>query len=189
MLGIREEMQAGRRDLDAFEVAPRGTPTTLVIYDTMPGGTGYLPKLLHDEGTGLRAAARTVLERLEGCDSERSCHRCLRDFWNQRDHRVLNRHEVIHTLRHLAADPGHALEPTEDELLASFLEREFFERLGRRRYRQLYDTVAARRRHRHVQHTPSADAASVRNCGTPTSQQGLLEPDAVKAASPVLRLG
>jgi hypothetical protein len=105
------------------------TPTTLVIYDTMPGGTGYLPKLLTDDGAGLRAAARTALERLAGCDCERSCHRCLRDFWNQRDHRLLDRHAVIPTLRRLAIDPGHRLEPTEDELLQSFLEREFFERL------------------------------------------------------------
>jgi hypothetical protein len=129
MLGIRESMQAGRRDLDAFELAPEGTPTTLVIYDTMPGGTGYLPKLLNDDAAGLRAAARTALERLETCDCERSCHRCLRDFWNQRDHRLLDRYAVIHTLRRLAVDAGHRLEPTDDELLQSFLEREFFERL------------------------------------------------------------
>lgn len=129
MLGIRETMQAGRRDLDAFEVAPGGTPTQLVIYDTMPGGTGYLPKLLAGDGAGLRSAAATALERLDGCDCERSCHRCLRDFWNQRDHRMLDRHAVIPTLRRLSLDPGHALEQEDNELLASFLEREFYERL------------------------------------------------------------
>jgi len=35
--------------------------------------------------------------------------------------------------------------------------------------------------------TPSADVPSARNCGTPTSHQGLLEPDAGKLARPVLK--
>ena len=129
MLGIRETMQAGRRDLEAFEVAPNGEPKTLVIFDTMPGGTGYLPKLLAEGGAGLREAAATALERLAGCDCEKSCHRCLRDFWNQRNHRVLDRHAVIPTLRRLATAPGIDYEPEPDEQLASFLEREFFQRL------------------------------------------------------------
>jgi hypothetical protein len=46
---------------------------------------------------------------------------------------------------------------------------------------------ATPRRLNPVSYTPSADAAPARNCTTPTSRQGLLEPDAVNAASPVLR--
>ena len=46
---------------------------------------------------------------------------------------------------------------------------------------------ATRRRLEPVSYTPNADTASARNCGTPTSQQGLLEPDAGKLARPVLR--
>jgi hypothetical protein len=44
-----------------------------------------------------------------------------------------------------------------------------------------------RRRLHPVSYTPNAVVASARNCATPTSHQGSLEPDAVKAASPVLR--
>jgi len=122
-------MQAGRRDLEAFEIAPNGEPKTLVIFDTMPGGTGYLPKLLAGDAAGLREAALVAAARLGACDCETSCHRCLRDFWNQRDHRVLDRHAVIPTLRRLAVVAGINQEPDPDEQLASFLEREFFERL------------------------------------------------------------
>jgi hypothetical protein len=46
---------------------------------------------------------------------------------------------------------------------------------------------AARRRLYPVSYTPSADTASAPNCRTPTSHQGLLEPDAGKLARPVLR--
>jgi len=44
-----------------------------------------------------------------------------------------------------------------------------------------------RRTPNRVSYTPGADTATAWHCTTPTSHQGLLEPDAVKAASPVLR--
>jgi hypothetical protein len=56
-----------------------------------------------------------------------SSQRC--DFWNQRNHSLLNRFEVLATLQRLAgADVVEGLDP-EDEKLESFLEREFFARL------------------------------------------------------------
>ena len=126
MLGIRETMQAGRRDLEAFEVAPNGEPKTLVIFDTMPGGTGYLPKLLAEGGAGLREVASTALERLGGCDCEKSCHRCLRDFWNQRHHRVLDRHAVIGTLRHLRPRRASTTSPSPTSSWLRSLSANFF---------------------------------------------------------------
>ncbi len=127
--GVRESMQAGQRDLGSFERLRGGAPYSIVIYDTMPGGTGYIPKLFADGGEGLKVAAATALQRLEDCDCSGSCHRCLREFWNQRFHERLNRFEVIGVLRRLAE--GHAtqaLDP-ENEKLESFLESEFFARL------------------------------------------------------------
>ena len=72
-----------------------------MIYDVMPGGTGYLPKLFANGGAGLRAAASEALHRLEMCTCADSCHRCLRDFWNQRHHLLLDRFQVIGTLRRI----------------------------------------------------------------------------------------
>jgi hypothetical protein len=130
LLGIRETVQAGRRDLDGFARMQKGVPVSLVLYDSMPGGTGYLPKLFANGAAGLKAAAGLAAERLATCSCKDSCHRCLRDFWNQRYHAVLNRFEVIGTLRRLASgDAAHDLE-AEDAKLESFLEQEFFERLS-----------------------------------------------------------
>jgi hypothetical protein len=130
-LGIRESMQAGQRDLASFERRRNDEPWSIVIYDTMPGGTGYLPKLFADGAEGLKEAAAEALRRLESCDCTGSCHRCLRDFWNQRLHGLLNRFEVMATLRRLAE--GKAIESAdpENEKLESFLEIEFFERLSK----------------------------------------------------------
>ena len=95
----------------------------------MPGGTGYLPKLFADGAAGLKAAALEAAERLTRCTCTTSCHRCLRDFWNQRYHDALNRFEVIGTLRRIAeSDASEGITP-EDERLESFLEQEFFTRL------------------------------------------------------------
>jgi len=129
LLGIRETLQAGRRDLDGFERHRAGIPVALVLYDTMPGGTGYLPKLFTNGASGLREAANEAAERLASCSCRDSCHRCLRDFWNQRYHAILNRFEVLGTLRRLAGAEAIAGAEAEDDRLESFLEMEFFERL------------------------------------------------------------
>ncbi|MGH9195532.1 MAG: DUF1998 domain-containing protein, partial [Acidimicrobiia bacterium] len=44
LLGVRETMQAGRRDLGGFTRLQDDQPVSLVFYDSMPGGTGYIPK-------------------------------------------------------------------------------------------------------------------------------------------------
>jgi ATP-dependent helicase YprA (DUF1998 family) len=129
-LGVRETMQAGRNDLRWFTKRRDDKPVSLVIYDVMPGGTGYLPKLFADGGAGLKEAAAEVLNRLESCTCADSCHRCLRDFWNQRYHLSLDRFEVIGPLRRIAGAAGLADEELENERLESFLEQEFFERLA-----------------------------------------------------------
>jgi len=128
-LGIRETMQAGQRDLASFERMREGKPWSIVIYDTMPGGTGYIPKLFENEAHGLKSSAAEVLGRLEGCDCTTSCYRCLRDFWNQRGHQLLNRFEVMSVLRRLAEGEATGGADPENEQLESFLEVEFFKRL------------------------------------------------------------
>ncbi len=128
-LGVRETMQAGRRDLSWFVKQRDDEPVSLVIYDVMPGGTGYLPKLFADGGKGFKAAAGEALSRLETCTCADSCHRCLRDFWNQRHHHLLDRFQVIGTLRRMVGAVGLADAELENERLESFLEQEFFEQL------------------------------------------------------------
>jgi len=129
LVGIRETMQAGQRDLGWFERLQAGAPHSLVIFDSMPGGTGYLPKLLADDSVGFKAAAAEALARLESCSCTDSCHRCLRDFWNQRLHHLLDRFQVLGTLRRLTETSAVEHEAAEDDRLESFLEEEFFTKL------------------------------------------------------------
>jgi DEAD/DEAH box helicase/Domain of unknown function (DUF1998)/Helicase conserved C-terminal domain len=128
-LGVRETMQAGRNDLRWFEKRQNDQPVSLVIYDSMPGGTGYLPKLFANAGNGLKTAASEALRRLEACTCADSCHRCLRDFWNQRYHLLLDRFEIVGTLRRMVGAAGLGDEELDNERLESFLEQAFYERL------------------------------------------------------------
>ncbi|MDY0062609.1 MAG: DEAD/DEAH box helicase [Myxococcota bacterium] len=127
--GIRDVMEAGQRDVESFIRRQQGEPFSIVLYDTMPGGTGYLPKLFEDGAASLKQAAARALERLERCTCTSSCHRCLRDFWNQRVHHQLNRFEVMGALRRLAEDEATAGAEPEDERFDSFLEHEFYQRV------------------------------------------------------------
>jgi replicative superfamily II helicase len=128
-LGIRATMDAGQRDLDSFIRLRGGRPHSIVIFDTMPGGTGYIPKLFADDGRGMKAAAADALRRLDACDCDASCHKCLRDFWNQRVHGLLDRFEVLTALARMAEGEALiALDPVNTKL-ESFLETEFFERM------------------------------------------------------------
>jgi hypothetical protein len=128
-LGIRETMYAGRGDLQWFEKRRDDEPVSLVIYDVMPGGTGYIPKLFANGGTGFKAAATEALRRLQRCDCTDACHRCLRDFWNQRHHHLLDRFEVMGVLRRMTDAPALVDVELDNERLESFLEQEFFTRL------------------------------------------------------------
>ncbi len=72
----------------------------LVLYDTMPGGTGYLKRLYEH----LPRIAEQVRNHLEKQRCETACYSCLKDYWNQRIHALLDRTLVKEVLAELAAD-------------------------------------------------------------------------------------
>jgi very-short-patch-repair endonuclease len=96
----------------------------------MPGGTGYLERLVHT----LPAIAHTVGQYLQDCPCQRSCYRCLKEFWNQRLHHLLDKRLVLTTLDMLAAaGPGVTLPPRQvQQQFESFLEQTFYEVLQAR---------------------------------------------------------
>ena len=71
---------------------------TLVLYDRMPGGTGYLRRF-YDY---LPQIARRVLDHLQRERCETACYSCLKEFWNQRLHGLLDKRLVYSVLEELA---------------------------------------------------------------------------------------
>ncbi|MGB1014187.1 MAG: DUF1998 domain-containing protein, partial [Nannocystaceae bacterium] len=66
----------------------------LVIYDTVPGGTGYLSGLWRDDG--LFAVMEAAREAMRHCsctreDNRDGCYRCVYAYQHQRDHKSISR--------------------------------------------------------------------------------------------------
>jgi hypothetical protein len=60
---------------------------SLVLYDSVPGGAGYVRKAAA-QLAAILAAARTLLD---GCQCEKSCYKCLRFYENQFEHKLLDK--------------------------------------------------------------------------------------------------
>ncbi|MCB9431127.1 MAG: DEAD/DEAH box helicase [Ardenticatenaceae bacterium] len=100
--GASHALQIERQDIDAVlfpESLGQLWQQTIVMYDNVPGGAGHV-KRIEDE---MKQIVATALEILH-CNCETSCYRCLREYANQWEHHLLNRHGVIEFLRALDAD-------------------------------------------------------------------------------------
>jgi ATP-dependent helicase YprA (DUF1998 family) len=123
------------------------TRNYLVLYDALPGGTGYLQRLVERDGEEIRlvlAEAQRVLKDCP-CSGERpACHRCLLGYAPERDYPHLDRREALWMLDSLLGSDGrsgwdfHKKDKDEDddrirfaEQAESDLERLFIECLDR----------------------------------------------------------
>jgi len=76
-----------------------GHEAEIYVYDTTPGGAGFVRRV-GELGRGIFKKALRILEECpEGCD--RSCYRCLRSYKNKFEHESLDRHLGASLLRHL----------------------------------------------------------------------------------------
>ncbi|MEU8995044.1 DEAD/DEAH box helicase [Streptomyces caniferus] len=126
----------------------------LVLYDALPGGTGYLQRLVDNDGEDFRAVLAAAQRVLESCPCEntpgrRACHRCLLPFaQTQREYKDLDRQEALWMLEGLLGPDGRSgwqidRQPSRDsgdstadrirfaEQAESDLERRFIECLDR----------------------------------------------------------
>lgn len=116
---------AGLLDVDAADIGgghraalneggARGSEVEVFLYDTAPGGAGFVRAAARDPGELLRLA----LELLEGCTCSSSCYACLRSHKNRWDHADLDRHLGATFLRHiLYGERPWVPEVVEDRLL------------------------------------------------------------------------
>lgn len=100
VLGANLTLQTEEGEISGFErdVSRDGYyQQQIVLYDDVPGGAGYVERL----SRLLPEAAGTALERLERCNCIDSCYRCLRSYYNQWEHNLLDKRLIVETLRQL----------------------------------------------------------------------------------------
>ena len=118
----------------------------LVLYDGVPGGTGYLKDLMREPGEGeehaLLGVLRRARDRLRSCEcfgdpARDGCYRCLFAYRNSRDMSETSAHEALEMLTEIL-DQASTLVRTESlsdisvaGLMDSVLEARFVEALKR----------------------------------------------------------
>ncbi len=104
--GASHALQIERRDIDGVlypqlysETTNREWGQTIVLYDNVPGGAGYVQQIRDNFGLVLREASHVV--SCPDCSPETSCYHCLRDYDNQTYHTLLRRGPVLEFLEAL----------------------------------------------------------------------------------------
>lgn len=77
-----------------------GAEVDVYLYDTTPGGAGFVKAAVSDPVSLLRQA----IDLLDGCDCESSCYKCLRSYTNRFLHKDLDRELGSALLKHVLND-------------------------------------------------------------------------------------
>ncbi|MGW6567057.1 DEAD/DEAH box helicase [Streptomyces sp. NPDC054975] len=86
------------------------TRNYLVLYDSLPGGTGYLQRLVEGVGEEFRAVLAAAQEYLRDCPCQdgprRACHLCLLGYAPEREYPLLDRREALWMLDDVLGEDG-----------------------------------------------------------------------------------
>lgn len=77
-----------------------GAEVDVYLYDTTPGGAGFVKAAVADP----EALLRQAIELLESCDCESSCYKCLRSYGNRFLHQDLDRELGAALLKHVLGE-------------------------------------------------------------------------------------
>jgi hypothetical protein len=96
LAGARTVLELEPSELGAFPRSSKEEDETgeIVFYETVPGGAGYL----EDLAKRLPEAARAARDRLFKHHCGQACYLCLKHYWNQRRHGLLDKSLVLDTL-------------------------------------------------------------------------------------------
>ena len=101
-LGAATHLEVEPGEVSAFvrRGGPSGAHAQIVLYETVPGGAGYLEELAGE----LPAVARAAYDRLFGHACVRACYQCLKRYENQGWHQHFDKERVRDTLFHLGLE-------------------------------------------------------------------------------------
>lgn len=111
-LGATRALQIERGDIGGTLfpfVADQTWQQSIVLFDNVPGGAGYMRDIQRHFREVVQAALEIV--RCQSCDEETSCTHCLRDYTNQVLYPYLVRGRVIRFLENLHAVLGENVDP------------------------------------------------------------------------------
>ena len=84
---------------------------SIVLYDAVAGGAGHVRRLVTEDGTQFCKVVEKAIAITKGCNCSPSCYSCLRNYYNQKIHDLLNRRYAYEFLENYAGE----LEPITNE--------------------------------------------------------------------------
>ena len=98
LLGASEFLEVEEGEIGSFVRESSNNRKEIVLYETVPGGAGYIEELLQH----LPKIAEAAMGRLYNHECGRACYRCLKSFRNQRWHELFDKELVRDFLFHLS---------------------------------------------------------------------------------------
>ena len=84
---------------------------SIVLYDAVAGGAGHVRRLVTEDGSRFRQVVDRAISITKDCNCSPSCYNCLRNYYNQKIHDILNRKYAYDFLENYAGE----LEPITNE--------------------------------------------------------------------------
>lgn len=99
--GISIAFNIERKDIDGVVVQDERFDYNLIIYDNVPGGAGHVKRLRNADilTEAFNAAYKKVSQNC--CDQDTSCYNCLRNYYNQKQHKYLTRIDAQYGIEYI----------------------------------------------------------------------------------------
>lgn len=68
---------------------------SIILYDAVAGGAGHVRRIMSQSGDKLTKVIEKAIEITMNCDCSPSCYKCLRNYYNQKIHDLLDRSSVF----------------------------------------------------------------------------------------------
>jgi hypothetical protein len=64
---------------------------SIILYDAVAGGAGHVRRIVTKDGQAFQSVLNSAYRLVTGCDCDKSCYKCLRNYYNQKLHDELDR--------------------------------------------------------------------------------------------------
>ena len=64
---------------------------TIILYDAVPGGAGHVRRIVTPDGEVLKKIINKAISITNDCTCDPSCYNCIRNYYNQNVHDLLDR--------------------------------------------------------------------------------------------------
>lgn len=96
-IGAGMVLDMGEGEVDGFPYSDADGRWWAILYDPLPGGSGFLPEIL----TYWEQITFQAQEVLSACTCEKACYRCMKHFRNQQYHKLYDRIRAIELLQEI----------------------------------------------------------------------------------------